>query len=140
MSDFTNGVRIGMIPGDGIGRQVLPAAQRVLQHLSNSLPPLEFVPLEAGFEHFKKTGVALPKETVSILKESCNAAMFGAVSSPSHRVQGYSSPIVQLRKEMDLYANVRPVTSVPGVDARNVDLTVVRENTECLVRLLLRFS
>lgn len=60
--------------------------------------------------------------------------MFGAVSSPSHKVAGYSSPIVQLRKEMDLYANVRPVKSVEGTDGRDVDMTIVRENTECLVR------
>lgn len=60
--------------------------------------------------------------------------MFGAVSSPSHKVAGYSSPIVALRKEMDLYANVRPVKSVEGHDPRMVDMTIVRENTECLVR------
>lgn len=59
--------------------------------------------------------------------------MFGAVSSPSHKVEGYSSPIVALRKEMDLYANVRPVKSVENHDARMVDMTIVRENTECLV-------
>jgi len=58
--------------------------------------------------------------------------MFGAVSSPSHKVAGYSSPIVALRKELDLYANIRPVTSVPGAPGRKVDMTIVRENTECL--------
>ena len=68
-----------------------------------------------------------------VLKEECDAAMFGSVSSPSHKVAGYSSPIVALRKHLDLYANVRPVKSVPGMDARNVDMVIVRENTECLV-------
>ena len=58
--------------------------------------------------------------------------MFGAVSSPSHKVEGYSSPIVKLRKELGLYANVRPVRSVK-TDPRQVDMTIVRENTECLV-------
>lgn len=62
--------------------------------------------------------------------------MFGAVSSPSHKVAGYSSPIVALRKEMDLYANVRPVKSVEGTGGRMVDMTIVRENTECLVSLV----
>ena len=62
--------------------------------------------------------------------------MFGAVSSPSHKVEGYSSPIVALRKQMDLYANVRPVKSVQGTEGRDVDMTIVRENTECLVRPL----
>jgi len=57
--------------------------------------------------------------------------MFGAVSSPSHKVEGYSSPIVRLRKELGLFANVRPVKSIK-TDQRQVDMTIVRENTECL--------
>ena len=60
-------------------------------------------------------------------------------SSPSKKVVGYSSPIVALRKELDLYGNIRPVTSVavnPG-DKPDVNLVVVRENTECLVRVSL---
>jgi len=69
-----------------------------------------------------------------VLKEECDAAMFGSVSSPSHKVAGYSSPIVALRKHLDLYANVRPVKSVKGMDGRDVDMVIVRENTECLVR------
>ncbi|GAA5945815.1 hypothetical protein JCM3775_006786 [Rhodotorula graminis] len=124
-------LRIGMIAGDGIGRNVLPAAQRVLEAVPG-IPKPTFVALDAGFEHFQKTGTALPKETVDTLKSECTAAMFGAVSSPSHKVAGYSSPIVALRKEMDLYANVRPVKSVEGHDPRMVDMTIVRENTECL--------
>ena len=126
-------LKIGMIAGDGIGRQVLPAAQRVLEAVPG-IPKPSFVQLDAGFEHFQKTGVALPRETVDALKSDCTAAMFGAVSSPSHKVEGYSSPIVALRKEMDLYANVRPVKSVENHDPRMVDMTIVRENTECLVR------
>ncbi|GAA5917286.1 hypothetical protein JCM6882_004148 [Rhodosporidiobolus microsporus] len=124
-------LRIGMIAGDGIGKVVLPAAQRVLEAVPG-IPKPSFVPLDAGFEHFQKTGTALPRETVDTLKGECTAAMFGAVSSPSHKVAGYSSPIVALRKEMDLYANVRPVKSVEGHDKRVVDMTIVRENTECL--------
>jgi len=90
--------------------------------------------LLAGFEHFTKKGTALPDETVSILQNECDCALFGSVSSPSRKVVGYSSPIVALRKKLDLYANIRPVTSVaanPG-DKSAVDLVVVRENTECL--------
>lgn len=67
-----------------------------------------------------------------VLKEECDAAMFGSVSSPSHKVAGYSSPIVALRKHLDLYANVRPVSSVPGMPGPKVDMVIVRENTECL--------
>ncbi|KAI5481426.1 hypothetical protein MNV49_004182 [Pseudohyphozyma bogoriensis] len=127
----SKGLRIGMIAGDGIGRNVLPAAQRVLTAVPG-IPTPSFVNLDAGFEHFQKTGVALPQETVDTLKNECTAAMFGAVSSPSHKVEGYSSPIVALRKAMDLYANVRPVKSVEGTEGRMVDMVIVRENTECL--------
>ena len=59
--------------------------------------------------------------------------MFGSVQSPSHKVAGYSSPIVALRKHLDLYANIRPVSSVPGTAGPNVNMVIVRENTECLV-------
>lgn len=107
------------------------AAERVLLN-TKGIPKPSFVPLQAGFELFQKTGVALPQETVDTLRAECTGAMFGAVSSPSHKVEGYSSPIVKLRKELDLYANIRPINSVPGAPGRQVEMTVVRENTECL--------
>ncbi len=66
-----------------------------------------------------------------MLQSECNGALFGAVSSPTTPVKGYSSPIVGLRKKMDLYANVRPVKTV-RTDARQVDMVIVRENTEDL--------
>ncbi|KIM67884.1 hypothetical protein SCLCIDRAFT_13956 [Scleroderma citrinum Foug A] len=127
-------LKIGMIPADGIGHEVLPGAKAALQALGSSIPKPEFIDLLAGFEHFTKTGTALPEETVEALQKDCDCAMFGAVSSPSRKVAGYSSPIVALRKKMDLYANIRPVSSVspsPG-EQPDVDLVVVRENTECL--------
>lgn len=125
-------LRIGLIPGDGIGREVIPAGRRVLEALPAHLGlKFEFVDLKAGFEEFQKTGIALPDETVRILREECQGAVFGAVSSPSTAVRGYSSPIVALRKKLDLYANVRPVKTVRT--ARNpIDLVIVRENTEDL--------
>ncbi|PWN97342.1 Isocitrate/isopropylmalate dehydrogenase [Tilletiopsis washingtonensis] len=126
-------IRLGMMPADGIGREVLPCAQRVLQNTPGA-PKFEFLQLAAGFEHFQKTGSALPDETIRALKEECDGAMFGSVSSPSHKVEGYSSPIVRLRKELDLYANIRPVIGVRGTkdDEKWVDTVIVRENTECL--------
>ncbi|KAI9507688.1 mitochondrial NAD-homo-isocitrate dehydrogenase LysB [Russula earlei] len=127
-------LRIGLIPADGIGREVIPAARRTLEALGSDLPKLEFRDLLAGFDLFTRTGTALPRETVEVLKEGCDAALFGAVSSPSRKVAGYSSPIVALRKELDLYANIRPVVSVASESEERpaVDLIVVRENTECL--------
>lgn len=130
----TKALKIGIMPADGIGREVLPVAQRVLT-LAPGAPKMDFLPLQAGFELFQKTGRALPDETIKALKTECDAAMFGSVSSPSHKVEGYSSPIVKLRKELDLYANIRPVVGVRGTsdEDRWVDTVIVRENTECLV-------
>ncbi|RSH84793.1 homoisocitrate dehydrogenase [Apiotrichum porosum] len=125
-------LKIGMIPADGVGREVLPAAQRAIEALGSAIPKPEFIPLIAGWEEFNKNGKALPDETVRVLKEECDAAMFGSVQSPSHKVAGYSSPIVALRKHLDLYANIRPVASVPGTAGPDVNLVIVRENTECL--------
>ncbi len=121
--------RIALIHGDGIGHEVVPAAQQVLEATGLSF---EFVTLEAGWDCFERTGSALPTATVQALY-TCDGAIFGAVSSPSHQVAGYSSPIVALRKEFDLYANLRPIVSAPVAGSQNdVDLLIVRENTECL--------
>lgn len=129
-------LKLGMMPADGIGKEVLPVAQRILSQTPGA-PKFSFLHLDAGFEHFQKTGNALPDATIKALKEECDGAMFGSVSSPSHKVEGYSSPIVRLRKELDLYANIRPVIDVRGTkdDEKWVDTVIVRENTECLVSL-----
>ncbi|CAG8566821.1 1230_t:CDS:2 [Ambispora leptoticha] len=126
---------IGLIPADGIGREVIPAARQVLEALPSDGPKFNFIHLDAGYEHFKKTGTALPEETVERLRTECDGGLFGAVGSPSFKVAGYSSPIVGLRKRLDLYANVRPIVSVISNKVPNekpVDMLIIRENTECL--------
>ena len=121
--------RVALIPGDGIGQEVIPAARRVLEAVD---VPIQFVGLEAGWGTFEKCGEALPEETLEALGE-CDGALFGAVSSPSYRVPGYSSPILAMRKALDLYANLRPIVSAPVEGSRSgVDLLIVRENTEGL--------
>ncbi len=121
--------QIALLPGDGIGREVVPAAQQVLQ--ATGLP-ITFVELAAGWETFQVQGTALPTATLERLR-TCDGALFGAVSSPSQRVAGYSSPILGLRKHFDLYANLRPVVSAPVAGSQpDVDMLIVRENTECL--------
>lgn len=123
----------GLIPGDGIGKEVIPAGRRILEALPASLGlKFEFVDLDAGFETFERTGAALPDKTVEVLKTECDGALFGAVSSPTTPRKGYSSPIVALRKRLDLYANVRPVKSVRTPGSRQIDMVIVRENTEDL--------
>ncbi|MCS6841575.1 MAG: isocitrate/isopropylmalate dehydrogenase family protein [Roseiflexus sp.] len=120
-----------VIPGDGIGREVIPAAVAALQ--ATGLP-LRFQEANAGWECFQRCGEALPPETLDAARRA-DAVLFGAVASPSHPVAGYRSPIVRLRRELDLYANIRPVFDDPPSGdpcARRVDLVVVRENTEDL--------
>ncbi|KAF9876955.1 isocitrate dehydrogenase [Colletotrichum karsti] len=125
-------LRIGLIPGDGIGKEVIPAGRRILEALPASLGlKFEFTDLKAGFETFEQTGAALPDKTVEILKKECDGALFGAVSSPTTPRKGYSSPIVALRKKLDLYANVRPVKTVMTAP-KPIDMVIVRENTEDL--------
>jgi homoisocitrate dehydrogenase len=120
---------ICLIPGDGIGQEVIPAAAEALQALNLEL---EFVEAEAGFACFEKHGSALPEETLALARRS-DAVLFGATSSPSTIVAGYRSPILALRREFDLYANLRPVFSLPGeFSQQGIDMLIVRENTEGL--------
>lgn len=122
-------IRICLISGDGVGKEVITAAAEVLAALGLGL---EFVETHAGFEHFKQSGDAIPDATLSTV-EACGVALFGATSSPSIKVEGYRSPILAMRKAFDLYANLRPVQSLPGKFSRpNLDLLIVRENTEGL--------
>lgn len=121
---------ICVIPGDGIGREVVPAAVEVLRATGLDL---RFHFAEAGWACFEELGTALPEETIQAVREA-DATLFGAVSSPAgRRVEGYRSPIVALRREFNLYANLRPARSWPlaGVP-QGVDLLIVRENTEDL--------
>ena len=116
-------VRLARVGGDGIGPEVVDAAVRVVDTVCGDR--VEWVEAEMGWRTFERTGSALPDATVGAL-EGCAGALFGAVSSPSHAVEGYRSPIVELRRRLDLYANVRPLRG--GA----VDAVVVRENTEGL--------
>ena len=122
-------MKLCVIEGDGIGHEVVPIAVRVLRQL---IPQLEVVRAAAGWDRFQETGNALPDETVDMARDA-QAVLFGACSSPSYPVEGYSSPIVKLRKLMETYANLRPTRFVPVPTAKEgVDLLVVRENTEDL--------
>lgn len=113
---------VTVIPGDGIGAEVIPAAVSVLEALDL---PLAFRYAEAGFGTFERSGEALPAETIAACAAS-DAVLFGATSSPTTRVPGYRSPILALRRQFDLYANLRPAVGA------GIDLLVVRENTEGL--------
>ncbi len=118
---------ICLIPGDGIGREVVPAAARLLAALA---PDLEFVTADAGWDCFCRCGTALPEATLAAVA-SADATLFGATQSPNGPAAGYASPILALRRLFDLYANLRPVVPLlPGQP--RLDLLIVRENTEGL--------
>lgn len=113
---------IAVIPGDGIGQEVIPAAVRVLESLDL---PLRFKYGAAGFGAFEQQANALPDDTLALCQRS-DAILFGATQSPMTKTAGYASPILTLRSHFDLYANLRPAVS------RGIDLLVARENSEGL--------
>ncbi|MDA8126613.1 MAG: isocitrate/isopropylmalate dehydrogenase family protein [Deltaproteobacteria bacterium] len=120
--------KICLLPGDGIGPEVVAAAKEVLQ----SLPlAFEFTCAEIGFGAYERLGTPLPDATLECIRRS-NASLFGAVMTPPN-VRGYFSPVVRMRQQLDLYANLRPIRSVPHPSSRpGIDFIIVRENTEGL--------
>ena len=118
-----------VIEGDGIGREVIPAAVEVLAETGFAF---KAVHARAGWQCFAETGTALPEETLETALR-CRAVLFGAISSPPRQVEGYRSPILELRWRLGLFANVRPSRSWPIPTSRpGVDLLIVRENSEGL--------
>ena len=118
--------KIAVIPGDGIGKTVVPESVRVLE--STGLE-FDFQYMEVGYEVFKKVGTSVPEDVLSKIKET-QACLFGATTTPVG-VADYRSAVVTLRKALDLYANVRPAKSYPiRSSVKYVDLVIVRENTE----------
>jgi isocitrate dehydrogenase (NAD+) len=119
---------VSLIPGDGIGPEVVRATVRVLEAMKL---PLRFEECEAGNEVVNRLGTNLPRETIeSVLRNRV------ALKGPTETKVGGGLPSanVGLRKSLDLYASLRPVKNVPSVKSRyeGVDLVVVRENTEDL--------
>jgi len=120
--------RIGLIEGDGIGHEVTHAAVRVLEATGLDI---EWVPLKAGEGALRETGEVLPQETLDQIKE-LKLALKGPVTTPIG--YGFKSVNVQIRQKLDLYAAIRPVRKLQGINTRydDVDIIVVRENTEGL--------
>ena len=117
---------ISVIKGDGIGPEIMDASLRALDALDAGLE-YEFV--EAGLGSLEKGNELIPEETLESIRR--NGTVFkGPLTTPVGK--GFRSINVTLRKIFDLYANVRPVITVPGTRARfdNVDIITVRENTE----------
>jgi len=136
--------RIAMLPGDGVGNDVMEAARIVLDKLSLDA---EYIYGDIGWEFWKKEGDPLPQRTIKLLKET-DCCLFGAITSkpkeeaarelaPELQNKGYVyfSPIVRLRQEFNLRTNLRPCKAYPGNPLNykdNIDLVIFRENTEGL--------
>jgi 3-isopropylmalate dehydrogenase len=136
--------RIGWLPGDGIGVEVMEAARLVLDAVSFDA---EYSYGDIGWEFWRREGDAFPERTIELLRR-VDAAMFGAITSkplreaeaelePSLRGKGlvYRSPIVRMRQLFDLYVCLRPCRAFPGNPLNyreGIDLVVFRENTEDL--------
>ena len=112
---------IVVIPGDGIGQEVVPAAVEVLDAVAD----FEFLEAEAGDHVLESTGEALPEETYDLAADA-DATLFGAAGESAADV------ILPLREAVGSFANIRPARAYPGVDALRpeTDLVFVRENTE----------
>jgi 3-isopropylmalate dehydrogenase len=134
--------KIAVLPGDGVGVEVVEAAMIILKKLSVDA---EYVHGNIGWKFWCSEGNALPDRTIKLLKET-DVCLFGAITSkpkedaakelaPSLQGKGlsYFSPIVRLRQEFDLYTNLRPCKAYPGNPLNyrdNIDLVIFRENTE----------
>jgi isocitrate dehydrogenase (NAD+) len=119
---------ITLIPGDGIGPEVTEAVVRIFKVAQVDL---EWERHDAGVIAFKRHGQSLPGVLLDSIRRN-RIALKGPVTTPI--AEGFTSVNVGLRKALDLYANLRPVRNLAGVDSRfsGVDLVIVRENTEDL--------
>ncbi len=136
--------KIAVLPGDGIGPEVIEAAMIVLNEISLDA---EYIYGDIGWKFWVKEGNPLPERTVEMMHQT-DCALFGAITSkpkdeaqrelsPELKGRGleYYSPIVKLRQLFDLYANIRPAKAYPGNPLNyrdNINITIFRENTEGL--------
>ena len=118
--------RVTLIPGDGIGPEITDATTKVLEAVGAEII-WDIAP--AGMNSFEKIGNPLPDETIESFKKN-KMLLKGPLTTP--KGEGYKSVNVALRQQFDLYANVRPAISIPGVKSnfKDIDLLIVRENTE----------
>ncbi len=123
--------KVTVLPGDGIGPEVTQAALEVVDAVNSRFGiDMELADGKAGLNCIRKYGTNLPAQTVRLLKSS-DCAIKGPMTTPEGK-GSETSAAVKIRRMFDLYANVRPVRSMPGVRGLrdDIDLVIVRENTE----------
>ncbi len=124
--------KITLIPGDGIGPEVSGAVVRILEQAgADTGVEFEWHRHDAGADAFEKTGEYIPKALYDSIEEN-RVALKGPVTTPIGG--GFASINVTLRQKFELFANFRPVKSLPGLETKypNIDLVIVRENMEDL--------
>ena len=120
--------KIAVLPGDGIGPEVVSATVSAIDALSLDI---EFINADIGFDCHKRTGNALPKQTLNIIDE-CDAILVGCVNDDSTD-RTYRNPVMEIKKRLDLFANVRPIKKIAqDVGVKDLDIIVIREYTEGL--------
>ena len=134
-----SGLRIAVVPGDGIGVEVNREAVRVLEAVSHSAGrSIRTTPFEWGADHYLKTGVTLPEGALDTLRDGFDAILLGAMGDPRVPDNRHAADILLgLRFRLDLYVNYRPVRlfherlcPLKGARPEDVDFVVFRENTE----------
>ena len=120
--------QVTLIKGDGIGPEISDAVLKIIEAAGVQI---DWDVQTAGADVIEKEGVPLPQRVLDSVKRN-KTALKTPVTTPIGK--GFRSVNVQLRKELDLYANLRPCFNLPGVESRydDVDIVVVRENTEDL--------
>ena len=121
-------IPLTIIPGDGIGPEIMAQVVRVLKHVN---APFSYEEQAAGESALVSHHSLLPQSTIDSINKN-KLAIKGPTTTPVGG--GHKSINVTMRQQFDLYANVRPVRSLPGVKCvcEDVNLTIVRENTEDL--------
>ena len=127
--------RIAVIAGDGIGKEVIPQAVNAIQA---SGAPIDFTEFDWGADRYLRDGTTVPNDGFAMLSRDFDAILAGAFGDPRVKTNIHAKEILLgMRFKMDLYANVRPVRlldaglcPLKGVEPRDVDFVVVRENTE----------
>src|SRR3954463_15702583 len=120
--------RIAIVPGDGIGPEIMQASIGILEATGFEA---EWIPLDAGLSAIEKGKPAMPPDTIEAIRE-IGVALKGPTTTPSGK--GHTSANVALRKALDLFANVRPAKTLPGLLGpfanKNVDILIVKKNAE----------
>ena len=129
--------KIAVVPGDGIGKEVIAAALRVMQAAQ---APVEFTHFDWSADRYLNDGITVPADGFAMLGRDFEAILVGALGDPRVPSNIHAKEILlDMRVKMDLYADVRPVKlldaslcPLKGVEPKDVDFTVIRENTEGL--------